>query len=210
MMLFVFLFFSLLSSFLVYSTDGTSSNSSWPQALAGTYGTFTCAQGYFASNTTVFCSQNGASASWGSDPCQPVYCANETSFNSSWPQTLAGTNGTFACTGGYYASNTSVNCTQNGDSATWGSNQCEPVYCSAGSSFNSSWPQTLAGDNATYCCVGGYFAIDPFVECTQDGDSASWGNNPCQPVYCAAGTSSNSSWPQTLAGTNGTFTCATG
>jgi len=56
----------------------------------------------------------------GSNPCQPVYCPAGSSSDASWPQTLGGQYGTYTCLTGYYTSNPSVYCTQNGGSASWG------------------------------------------------------------------------------------------
>ena len=195
---------------IVYCPAGSFSNSSWPQTLAGTFGTFTCSAGYFASNPSVYCAQNGATGTWGSDPCQPIYCPAGSFSNATWLETLASTFGTFSCTAGYFASNTSVYCTQNGATASWGSNPCQPVYCPAGSSSNATWLETLASNSGTFTCTAGYFASIPSVSCTQNGGSATWGSNPCQPVFCSAGSSSNATWLQTLAETYATFTCLPG
>ena len=59
---------------IVYCSSGSSLNATWPQTLAGTSGTYTCAAGYHASNPLVLCSQNGSVATWGANPCQPVLC----------------------------------------------------------------------------------------------------------------------------------------
>ena len=104
-----------------------SLNATWPQTLAGTNGTFNCSTGYFTSNTSVYCSQNGATAFWVSYPCGPVYCPAGSLSDSSWPQTLGDYYGTYICAVGYYAApNSSVFCTQNGGSATWGTIPCQP------------------------------------------------------------------------------------
>ena len=192
----------------VYCSAGTSASSSWPQTLGNHYGTYICARGYYASNPSTYCSQNNGFATWQSNPCQPVYCSGGSTANATWPQTLAGTNGTYLCAAGYYASPSStVNCTQNAGSASWGSNPCQPVYCSSGSSFNATWPQTLGNHSATFTCATGYFASNTSVYCAQNGGSASWGSHPCQPVFCPGGSVASSSWPQTLGGHYGTYIC---
>jgi len=88
-----------------------------------------------------------------------------------------------------------VLCTQNGGSATWGSNPCQPIYCPAGSSSNATWPPTVSGTNGTFAWANGYFASNPYVYCKQTEGSATWGNNPCQ-VVCPHETSSNIAWPK--------------
>ena len=155
------------------------------------------------------CTQSGGNATWGTNPCQPVYCPAGSSSDASWPQTLGGQSGAYTCLPGYFASTSSVYCTQNGGSASWGLNPCQPVYCLAGSSSNATWPQTLSGTSGIFICTNGYFASNPSVYCNQTGGSATWGLNPCQ-VACPSETSSNTAWPQTLAGTTATGKCSTG
>ena len=194
----------------VNCTSGFSSNATWNQTLGDTFGTYTCLAGYHATNSQVYCTQNGASASWGVNPCTPVYCAPGSSLNATWNQTLADTNGIYTCQPGYHATNSQVYCMQNGASATWGPNPCTPVYCAPGSSLNATWNQTLADTNGTYTCQPGYYATNSKVYCTQQGTSASWGINPCQPSYCLGGSLASATWNQTPTGSSGTYTCLSG
>jgi len=161
---------------IVYCTKWSDSAASWTQTLSGTYANFTCASGHSASTTAVFCAQNGATASWGANPCQSAYCAAGSSDSASWPQTQAETVGVYNCTSGYYASNPRVPCVLNGVTASWGPNPCQPVYCSASSSATMRWEQTLAGTSTTLNCLPGFYSSGPCtsVYCVQNGGSAYW------------------------------------
>ena len=133
-----------------------------------------------------------------------VYCANGTSSNSTWPQTLSGTNGTFTCAAGYFASNPSVSCHQNGGSATWGKQSLPTCLLSsrlflrrllAPNPWWSIWHIHLFDwilYFQSFCVLHSKRRIGLLG-----------GLNPCQPVYCRAGSSFDATWPQILSGISG-------
>jgi len=140
-----------------------------------------------------------------------VTCSNGTNASSSWPQTLAGQYGVFTCLPNYYAANTTVLCVFNTSTAYWASpSPCQQVYCSAGTSTNSSWNQTPAGTSGIYTCASGYYAHSPAVSCVQHEGVGVWGANPCLPVYCQNQTANNATWNTTLSGTQTNFSCDAG
>jgi len=194
----------------VYCFAGADTTGSWTQALASMTGTFTCSSGYYASNHTVLCVQTGGTAAWATDPCAPVSCQAGSNASATWARTLATTSQGFGCNPGYYAANTSVYCSQNGSTGVWGASPCEAVDCPAGADDTAAWSLTLGTSSGYYDCSPGYYAANPSVYCYQVGGFASWGANPCEPVYCYAGVDATAAWPQVQAGSYGVYTCSPG
>ena len=142
-------YFYLLTSSGVYcSADSSSPNVTWSQTLSTTTASSSCNVGYYSSSTPQrTCTQNGATATWGSitNPClrknylfleylsffmvsfllsfsQAVNCPVDTSnLAETWSQTLSGTTATSTCNGGYYSSlGPQRNCTQSQSNGVWG------------------------------------------------------------------------------------------
>jgi len=107
--------------------------------------------------------------------CEAVYCAAGSNAYATWPQTLAGTSGTYTCNTGYFAPNPVVLCSQNGGVGFWGANPCQLVVCPASTYFQSGGctpcptnSQSLAGSTllANCTCLPGYQVLGQ--QCTRE------------------------------------------
>ena len=185
---------------------GNANSASWPVTEAGATATGACLTGFTGTVTRVC----GPDAVWGTviGTCTQVSCAAETSGNTNWPSTLAGSIATGTCTIGF-GGTPLRQCLSNGvwDTPT---GACSRLKCLSTNSHNADWPTV---DSLTYgvsgTCVAGWQGA-PRRNCTELGQWSLSVNNQCSRITCPAFEDATGSWPLGYSSSEVTGTCPEG